>query len=100
MKRDGSFSIWRTMSVLYRNSNGKDVTHASYSSRQTFRHCPREFELTRVEGWWGKEVRAATYFGRCIEAGLQAYEESGRTAGAGATTFKKLWADVKTIPEF
>lgn len=86
--------------VLYRNSNGKDVTHASYSSRQTFRHCPREFELTRVEGWWGKEVRAATYFGRCIEAGLQAYEESGRTAGAGVTSFRKLWADVKTIPEF
>lgn len=88
------------MSILYRNSSGKDVTHSSYSSRQTFKHCPREFQLTRVQGWWGKEHRAAPLFGKCIEAGLQAYEENDRRAGSGIKVFRKLWEDVKLLPEF
>lgn len=86
--------------VLYRNSSGKDVTHASYSSRQTFRHCPREFQLTRIEGWSDKTQRAATLFGRCIEAGLQAYEESGRIHNTGVHSFEKQWNDVKLVPDF
>jgi hypothetical protein len=88
------------MNILYRNSSGKDVTHSSYSSRQTFKHCPREFQLTRVHGWWSKEQRAATLFGRCIEAGLQAYEENHRKEGSGIECFKRMWNDVKLLPEF
>lgn len=86
--------------VLYRNSDGKDVTHSSYSSRQTFKHCPREFQLTRIEGWWSKEERAATHFGRCIESGLSAYEESNRTAGEGTKTFIRFWNEIKLLPNF
>lgn len=88
------------MSVLYKNSSGKDVTHSSYSSRQTFKKCPREFQLTRVDGWWSKENRAATIFGRCIESGLTAYEESNRKKDAGVKMFKHLWTEVKLLPEF
>lgn len=88
------------MSVLYKNVNGKDVTHASYSARSTFRHCPREFQLTRIDGWSDKSQRAAPLFGKCIEAGLQAYEESGRTSQKGVEVFIRLWEQVKQIPEF
>lgn len=86
--------------VLYRNSSGKEVTHASYSSRQTFKKCPREFQLTRVMGWWGRDANAAMWFGRCIESGFQAYEESQRSKGEGIKAFTRLWHDVKLLPEF
>jgi hypothetical protein len=86
--------------VLYTNADGKEVTHSSYSSRQTFKKCPREFQLERVNGWWDKEQRAAPLFGKCIEAGLQAYEESCRTPGAGVRVFHILWEDVKLTPDF
>ena len=86
--------------VLYRNSSGKDVTHSSYSSRQTFKKCPREFQLTRVQGWAEKRNGAAMYFGRAIEAGLQAFEEEKRRPGHAAKTFTRLWHDVQLLPEF
>jgi hypothetical protein len=86
--------------VLYRNYDGKSVTHTSYSSRQTFRKCPREFQLSRVQGWRDKAERAAPMFGRCIESGLQAYEESGRTSAAGVKVFRRLWEEVKLTPDF
>ena len=85
---------------LYRNSSGKGVTHSSYSSRQTFRHCPREFWLTRTEGWSDKERRAAPLFGKAVEAGVQAYEESGRRPGRGVEVFTQLWEAVKTTPDY
>ena len=86
--------------VLYVNTNGKPVTHASYSSRMSFRKCPREFQLTRIDGWSDKERRAAPLFGKCIEAGLQAYEESKRTANKGVESFVYNWEQVKLLPEF
>src|SRR5271166_6278073 len=86
--------------MLYLNADGKNVTHTSYSSRSTFKKCPREFELERIQGWWSKENRAAPLFGKCIEAGLQAFEESNRTGGAGVKIFRNLWEDVKLTPEF
>ncbi len=88
------------MSVLYTNSSGKDVTHTSYSSRSTFKKCPRQFKLERVDGWSDKAMRAAPIFGKCIEAGLQAYEESGRKEDAGVKVFRRLWEEVKLLPEF
>ena len=42
--------------VLYVNSDGKNVTHTSYSSRSTFKKCPREFQLTRIDGWSDKDL--------------------------------------------
>ena len=86
--------------VLYRNSSGKGVTHSSYSSRQTFRHCPREFYLTRTEGWSDKEKRAAPLFGKAVEAGVQAYEESARQPGKGVEVFTRLWEAVKTTADY
>ena len=88
------------MSILYRNSSGKDVTHTSYSARSTFNKCPRQFQLERIDGWSDKTQRAAPLFGKCIEAGLQAYEESGRTAASGVKVFSRLWEEVKMIPDF
>ncbi len=86
--------------VLYINSAGKNVTHTSYSSRSTFKKCPRQFKLERVDGWSDKAMRAAPIFGKCIEAGLQAYEESGRKEDAGVKVFRRLWEEVKLLPEF
>ncbi len=86
--------------VLYVNSDGKNVTHTSYSSRSTFKKCPREFQLTRIDGWSDKEQRAAPLFGRCIESGLTAYEESGRKEDAGVKMFQRLWEELKLMPEF
>jgi PD-(D/E)XK nuclease superfamily len=86
--------------MLYRNADGKNVTHSSYSSRSTFKKCPREFQLTRIQGWWSRENRAAPLFGKCIEAGLQAFEENDRRPGSGVKVFQKLWEDVKLTPEF
>ena len=87
-------------SILYRNASGKDVTHTSYSSRSTFKKCPRQFQLERIHGWSDKSQRAAPLFGKCIEAGLQAYEESGRVHEAGVKVFRRLWEEVKLTPDF
>src|SRR5208337_3911470 len=88
------------MKMLYRNADGKNVTHTSYSSRATFKKCPRQFQLERIHGWWSKENRAAPLFGKCIEAGLQAFEENDRRSESGVKVFRKLWEDVKLTPEF
>lgn len=86
--------------ALYRNAAGQEVSHASYSARMDFKKCPRYFELTRVQGWRDKTERAAPLFGKCIEAGVQAFEENGREPGQAGLTFVRLWADVKALPNF
>lgn len=86
--------------ALYTNWRGQPVTHSSYSSRQTFKKCPREFELTRVQGWSDKERRAAPLFGKCVEAGVQWFEDNDRFAGSGVEKFAYLWGEVKNLPEF
>jgi hypothetical protein len=98
----GQLELGGTVSdgTLYINIKGQPVTHASYSARQTFRHCPREFELTRIQGWSDKSHRAAPLFGKAVEAGVQAYEESKRTPGAGVAAFAAEWAKVKADPNF
>jgi hypothetical protein len=45
-------------------------------------------------------MRAAMIFGRCIESGLTAYEESGRKADSGVKMFRRMWEEVKLMPEF
>jgi hypothetical protein len=86
--------------ALYINSNGKPVTHASYSARQTFKHCPREFKLSRVDGWWSKGERAAPLFGKAIEAGVQRYHESKLRPDSGVEEFLRIWQEVVDLPKF
>lgn len=86
--------------ALYTNPKGQPVTHSSYSARQTFKHCPREFELTRIQGYEDKAKRASTHFGNAIEAGLKFYEECDRRAGAGVEHFRRVWDEVKFLPDF
>ena len=86
--------------ALYRNAAGQEVTHASYSARLDFKKCPRYFELTRVQGWRDKTERAAPLFGKCIEAGVQSFEEHAREPGRAELTFRRLWEDVKALPNF
>jgi hypothetical protein len=45
-------------------------------------------------------MRAAMIFGRCIESGLTAYEESGRKTDTGVKMFQRMWEEVKLMPEF
>lgn len=77
--------------ALYTNQKGQPVTHTSYSSRQTYKHCPRQFQLERVEGWSDKLRRAAPEFGKAIEAAVQHFEATGRAAGEGIAKFAELW---------
>lgn len=86
--------------ALYVNHKGQPVTHSSYSARQTFKKCPRQFQLERVEGWRDKENRAAPQFGKCVEAGVQRFEADGRKPGTAVEEFARLWAEVKNLPEF
>lgn len=86
--------------ALYRNAAGQEVTHASYSARLDFKKCPRYFQLTRVDGWRDKTERAAPLFGKCVEAGIQFFEESKRAPGTGAAMFTDLWNKVKTTENF
>ena len=88
------------MTILYRNSSGKEVTHSSYSSRQTFSKCPRQFQLERVQGWSDKAQRAAPLFGKCIESGLQVFEENNRRPDSGVEVFVRMWNDVQLVPDF
>jgi hypothetical protein len=86
--------------ALYTNHKGQPVTHSSYSARQTFKKCPREFELTRIQGWSDKERRAAPLFGKCVEAGAQFHEDNSRKPGTAVERFVSLWNEVKLLPEF
>lgn len=86
--------------ALYKNSKGANVTHSSYSSRQTFKHCPRQFQLERIDGWSDKTQRAAPVFGKAIEAAVQYYETQGRAEGTGVTKFVELWEQAKLDPDF
>lgn len=86
--------------ALYTNHKGTEVTHASYSARQTFKNCPRQFELSRVHGWYDKGERAAPVFGKCVESAVEFFEKAGRPAGAGVARFEESWSAVKTLLNF
>lgn len=86
--------------ALYTNTKGQPVTHTSYSSRQTFKHCPRQFQLERIEGWSDKVHKAAPKFGTAVEAAVQHYEAAGRTAGEGIAKFAELWEKAKLEEHF
>lgn len=77
--------------ILYRNFEGREVTHGSYSARETFHFCPRKFELSRIAGWREKEKRASTEFGHAIEDALCYHEGAGREPGTAVRQFAVLW---------
>lgn len=86
--------------ALYLNSKGAEVTHGSYSARQTFKHCPRAFELQRVQGWSDRTQRAAPLFGTALESAVKEFEANGRPPGTIAAAFERIWQQVKTTPNF
>lgn len=86
--------------ALYTNIKGAEVTHGSYSSRQTFKKCPREFQLERIEGWSDKVKRAAPLFGTALESAIKEYEANGRPPLTCPAIFERLWQQVQTTPDF
>ncbi len=60
------------MAHLYENAKGYPVAGHSYSGGEDWRFCPRKYKLARIEGWREREQRAASEFGKVIEAAIQA----------------------------
>lgn len=79
------------MTILYKSASGREVTHASSSSLDTFKLCRRKFKLSRKDGWRQKDKRASLEFGKCIESAVQYYHDNGLKSGDAPTEFKRLW---------
>ena len=77
---------------LYKSASGREVTHASSSSLDTFRLCRRKFKLSRIDGWRQKEKKASKEFGKCVESAVQYYHDNGLKLGEAVTEFQRLWA--------
>jgi len=77
---------------LYVSASGREVTHASSSSLDTYRLCRRKFKLSRIDGWRQKEKKASREFGKCIESAVQYYHDNGLKSGEAVTEFQRLWA--------
>jgi PD-(D/E)XK nuclease superfamily protein len=45
----------------------------SYTQISQYLRCPRSFRFRYLDGWRGKDTRAAMVFGRCFEKALAAY---------------------------
>lgn len=84
---------------LYTNALGQDVTHGSYSARESFRYCPRQFELTRVQGYGQKEQRASAWFGKAVEAAIEYFELQGRRLHAAEEKFAETWQAIGGLKE-
>lgn len=80
------------MTILYKSASGREVTHASSSSLDTFRLCRRKFKLSRIDGWRQKDKKASLEFGKCLESALQFYHQNGLKPGDGVDEFQRLWA--------
>jgi len=79
------------MTLLYRSASGRDVTHASSSSLDTFRLCRRKFKLSRIDGWKQRDKKGSLEFGKCIEAAIQYYHDNGLKPGDAPDEFRRLW---------
>jgi len=84
---------------LYINAKGQDVDHGSYSARESYRYCPKQFELTRVQGYSQKEQRASAWFGKAIEAAIESFEGTGRRPHAAEEHFSETWKAVGGLKE-
>ena len=77
---------------LYKSASGREVTHASSSSLDTYRLCRRKFKLSRIDGWRQKEKKASKEFGKCVESAVRYYHDNGLKSGEAVTEFQRLWA--------
>lgn len=84
---------------LYTNAQGQAVTHGSYSARESFRYCPQQFKLARVDGWDQKESRASAWFGKAIEAAVEFFEGACRRPHAAEEKFSETWKAVGEMTE-
>ena len=87
------------MSTLYKSASGREVTHASSSSLDSFRFCRRKFRLSRVDGWKEKDKRASLEFGKCVESAIQFHSDNGRKQGDAVSEFQRLWLKWSEIKE-
>ena len=88
------------MTAIYTNPSGQPVTQTSYSQRESFRFCPKQYELRYSKGWMRKEQKASKWFGKALESAIQAFEENGRQPGTGAGLFEQQWNRIKLLKEF
>lgn len=79
------------MSYLYKSASGREVSHSSSSSLDTFRMCRRKFKLSRIDGWREKAEKASLEFGKCIESAVQFFHDNGLKPGDSTEEFTRLW---------
>ena len=85
------------MSILYKSASGREVTHGSSSSLDTFRLCRRKFKLSRIDGWKQKARKASLEIGKCLESALQFYYENGCKPDDFADEWSRLWLKFEAI---
>lgn len=79
------------MAYLYRSASGREVSHGSHSSLDSFRFCRRKFKLNRIEGWRQKGKKASLEFGKCVESAIEFYHSNGLKPEDCTQEFKRLW---------
>lgn len=77
--------------MLYKSASGREVSHGSSSSLDTFRLCRRKFKLSRIDGWKQKARKASLEIGKCLEAALQYYHDNGLKPGDFEEEWSRLW---------
>ena len=83
--------------ILYVAANGQFRSSASYSARKDFKHCPRLFKLTRIDGWKGKRIGASMAYGNAIESAIKQQVKAGT---GGIEKFVEEWNAAKKLPDF
>jgi hypothetical protein len=76
---------------LYRSSSGREVSHASNSSIDTFRFCRRKFQLSKILGWRPKGRKASLEFGKAVESAIQYFYDNDCKPGDAVDEFKRIW---------
>ena len=87
------------MSFLYKSASGREVTHGSSSSLDTFKLCRRKFKLSKIDGWREKAKKASLEFGTCVESAIQFYHANGLKPGDATSEFERLWLKFAEIPD-
>ena len=83
---------------LYVSASGKEVSHVSSSSLDSFRFCRRKFKLSRIDGWKQKDRKASLEIGKCLESALQFFYENGLKTGDFEDEWRRLWLKFAEIP--
>lgn len=86
--------------ILYTNHKGEVIRTGSYSAREDYTFCPTKFDLKRRQGYSEKVSRISLQFGKCIEAGVQAFHNNDSRKGAAVAAFSTLWELLKSTKDF